>query len=218
MKEFPSNTFKEKLSTCFNYQLPGLDAHLMIAHEQRIKDLMDSQKQGNARKSSVLLLFYEKNELPHLVFIKRPVYNGVHSGQIAFPGGKWEIDDTSLYNTALREPSEEIGILPEKVNYIGKLTDLYIPPSNYLVSPYVGYYSGVPIFNPDPKEVYSILEISLNEILILADPFPKVNITILDGTNFETYGFEFKGNIIWGATAMILNEFLILWKTTVKIR
>jgi 8-oxo-dGTP pyrophosphatase MutT (NUDIX family) len=218
MKEITSINFKERLSICFNYQLPGLDAHLMIAHEQRIKDLMDSQNQKNARKSSVLLLFFEKNELPHLVFIKRTIYNGVHSGQIAFPGGKWETNDTSLYNTALREASEETGILPEKVNYIGKLTDLYIPPSNFLVSPFVGYYSGVPLFNPDPKEVSSILEISLNEILILTDPFPKVNITIPDGTKFETYGFEFNGNIVWGATAMILNEFLILWKTTVKIR
>jgi 8-oxo-dGTP pyrophosphatase MutT (NUDIX family) len=218
MKEIPAITFKEKLRTCFKYQLPGLNAHLMIAHEQRIKDLMDIQKKENARKSSVLLLFYEKNELPHLVFIKRPVYNGVHSGQIAFPGGKWEINDISLYNTALREASEETGILPEKVNYIGRLTDLYIPPSNYLVSPYVGYYSGVPLFKPDPKEVSGILEITLNEILILTDPFPKAEITISDGTKIETHGFDYNGDIVWGATAMILNEFLILWKTTMKIR
>jgi 8-oxo-dGTP pyrophosphatase MutT (NUDIX family) len=165
-----------------------------------------------------LILFYEKHNLVHTVLIKRPVYEGVHSGQVAFPGGKWEVADKSLYHTAIRESAEEIGILPEKVEFIGKLTDLYIPPSNYIVSPFVGIYNHIPTFSPDPNEVSAVIEIPLNELLRLTDPFQLVEFILPGGISLQSPGFDYQGNIVWGATAMILNEFLILWKTTVNNR
>lgn len=155
----------------------------------------------------------------YLVFIKRPVYNGVHSGQISFPGGKWETTDKSLYHTALREAREEIGIHPERVTFIGKLTDLYIPPSNYVVSPFVGTYSGNCNFFPNPKEVESIIEIPASFLLHENDPpFQSMNISLYDGSRLNVPGICFHKNIIWGATAMILNEFFLLWKSTVNNR
>jgi 8-oxo-dGTP pyrophosphatase MutT (NUDIX family) len=130
------------------------------------------------------------------------------------PGGRWEITDKSLYHTALRESREEIGIVPERVHFCGKLTDLYIPPSNYIVSPFAGIYTGETDFEPNAIEVQDILEIPLCQLL---DEKLKKIITIDIGNEMtiETPCFDLNGIIIWGATAMMMNEMLILWKTTV---
>lgn len=215
---YTSAEFAALLNESFSSKLPGQMAHLMLASEQRIRDITDPSRQSNARRSGVLLLFYLQSDKPHLVFIKRPVYNGVHSGQISFPGGKWEEDDESLYHTALREAAEEIGILVDKVRFVGRLTELYIPPSNFIVSPFVGIYDGIPAFLINKSEVSEILKIPLSDFLIDNDAFKPVEILLPDGSTLITPGFIFEGNIIWGATAMILNEFLIMWKTIINNR
>ena len=207
--------FRKQLLSCFNNSLPGTDAHLSIAPIHRRHDIVNEDLKINAVKSSVLLLFYEKQNEPHLVFIRRPKYNGVHSGQISFPGGRWEKTDKSMYHTALRESGEEIGIQPNLVKYTGKLSDLYIPPSNYIVSPFVGIYAVKPKFNLDPQEVDDIVEVPFSFFLD-SDALTKVNITVRDSETFSTHAFVYHDNIIWGATAMILNELIVLWKTTVE--
>jgi len=215
---YTSGEFAGMLSECFSSELPGLMAHLMLASEQRILDLTDPLRQLNARRSGVLLLFYLREDNPYLVFIKRPVYNGVHSGQVSFPGGKWEEADESLFHTALREAAEEIGILIDHVRLAGKLTDLYIPPSNFIVSPFVGIYDGVPEFKINKGEVSEILNIPLSDFLVGQDTFKPTELLLPDGSTVKTPGFIFKGHIVWGATAMILNEFLMMWKTIANNR
>jgi 8-oxo-dGTP pyrophosphatase MutT (NUDIX family) len=205
---------QEKILTCFSKTLPGLDSHLIMAPLYRRDEMKKAKPQINAVKSSVLILFYIRNNIDYLVFIRRPIYNGVHSGQISFPGGKWEVTDKSLYHTALRETREEIGVNTQDVRFCGKLTDLYIPPSNFIVSPYVGIYNSSGNFSPDPLEVAEIIEIPFTFFLNSAS-VKNITIHLQDGFKIDTPCFDFQGNIIWGATAMILNELITQWKTTV---
>ncbi len=207
--------FQQQVIGCFQRDLPGLESQLLMAPPNRREEIGDPARKANAVRSSVLILFYEKSGEPYIVFIKRPEYNGVHSGQIAFPGGRWEQTDKSFYHTALREAREETGILPERVRLAGNLSELYIPPSNYLVSPFVGFYEAIPVFRPDPLEVAQILEIPFG---FFVSPTSIENVEILAAGNRQIYTpcFKYQGHIIWGATAMMLNELLILWKSTGK--
>lgn len=200
------------LKLCFVRNLPGDDAHMSLAPLHRKTEIRNAELKKNAVKSSVLILFYEKENEPYLVFIRRPHYNGVHSGQISFPGGRWEMTDKSLYHTALRESREEIGIITHKVKYAGKLTDLFIPPSNYVVSPYVGIYDGECRFEPDPEEVAEIVEVPF-EFFLETSSLKQVDIMVRGEESLSTPAFVYNKNIIWGATAMILNELIVLWKS-----
>jgi len=199
------------LSLCFEKRLPGIEAHLGIAPKHRQKDIINAKLRNNGVRSSVLILFYEKAGEIYLVFIRRPNHSGVHSGQISFPGGRWEKTDKSLYHTALREAREEVGIFPEKVRYKGKLSDLYIPPSNFLVSPFVGIYKGACTFEPDPAEVAAIVEIPFS-FFLAPGSLTRVDITVRGTELISTPAFVYAENIIWGATAMILNELIVLWE------
>jgi 8-oxo-dGTP pyrophosphatase MutT (NUDIX family) len=188
--------------------LPGTEAQIRMAPTNRLDDI---RKMGEGKmpvKSSVLLLLYPLNESDTgVVFIRRPKYNGVHSGQISFPGGRYEPEDYDLRHTALRESQEEIGVDPQKIEVIGKLTDLYIPPSNHKVSPYVGVMQEKPVFKPDPIEVESILEVALADFL-KEDHLQCMPVLLTDGRYLETPCYLINENIIWGATAMMMAEFL----------
>ena len=205
----------DQLMHCFSAPLPGLNAQILLAPHYRIEETRNLAIPPNAVKSSVLLLFYHKQDICHIVLIRRPVYKGVHSGQIALPGGRWEQTDKNAYATAIRESEEEIGLDSASVSFLGKLTDLYIPPSNYLVSPFAAYYpAGIPRFKPDPHEVAAIIEVPF----VWFTRKNAVKITTLNlssGVAIQTPCFEFEGNIIWGATAMILSEMVEMWKSTV---
>ena len=136
----------------------------------------------------------------------RSEYGGVHSGQISLPGGKFEETDESLIYTALRESQEEIGIDPGQVQIIGQLTEMYIPPSNFQVTPVVGYQASRPHFTADPKEVAKIIEIKLEDLLDERNrQMKKMKISL--GFSLKVPSYFINKNIIWGATAMILSEF-----------
>jgi len=163
--------------------------------------------QGEPVRAAVLILLYPVNMETHLVLIKRNVYDGPHSGQVSFPGGAWEVDDLSLEQTAIRETREEIGILVD-VEILGALTPLHIPVSNFLVSPFVAWADQHPVFQPDPSEVQYVIEVALRQLL---DP------EVLDyellyhmGRPVETPFYRVGQEKVWGATAMILSEFLQL--------
>ncbi len=166
-------------------------------------------------QSAVLLLLYPKNGQTHLVFIERTKDNRVHSGQIAFPGGRFdsEAGDITLEDTALRETYEEIGIAKENIVTIGKLSDLYIAPSNFNVAPFIAYMHSTPYFVRCEEEVNKILEIPLSALL-------KQN--KLKIAEFETYSGKISAPCymwndikIWGATAMMLTEFLFVMQLEV---
>ncbi len=160
-----------------------------------------------ARKSAVLALLYPVGEQAYTVFIRRNEYPGVHSGQISFPGGQQEETDASHVDTALREAWEETAIEPSSVNIIGELTHLYIPPSNFLVYPVLGFCRERPQFRPDPSEVQEIIESPL-EVLLDASNKKVTSFTIPGGIKVSAPAFHLNGKILWGATAMMVSELL----------
>jgi 8-oxo-dGTP pyrophosphatase MutT (NUDIX family) len=194
---------KEKLDK----PLPGVSSQLKMAGLRRLTRDGEIVVPHDVRKAAVLALFYPAEQQINMVFIKRTEYTGVHSGQISFPGGGWEQDDRDLVDTALREAEEEIGVDRNSVIAIGMLTDLFIPPSNFLVTPVVGYTSGRPDFIPDRHEVDRILEIPLEELMDELNVLEK-DITIFPAVTLKVPCFYIDGNVIWGATAMILSELI----------
>ncbi len=189
--------------------LPGKAAHEKLMPETRKRELMTNYVK-KARKSAVLLLLYPMEGAPAFVLIKRAADGGVHSNQIAFPGGSFEPQDKTLQQTALRESQEETGIYADEVTVIGKLSALYIPPSNFMVTPFAGYLNRQPRFVPN-NEVERIMEISLKE---LTDPrsFQFKTIKHRTGNEYSVPCFYLQNEIVWGATAMMLNEFLTIVK------
>ncbi|MCB0563401.1 MAG: CoA pyrophosphatase [Phaeodactylibacter sp.] len=191
--------------------LPGQEVQYQMAHviRQRHEAAPD-----NARKAGVLALFYPKASEWHIVLIERSSSHpdDRHGGQISFPGGKFEAGDHTLDNTALREAKEEVGVDPKSVKLIGELTELYIPVSNFLVKPYVGYTYTTPQFRPQLSEVRSIVEVPIEllkqpEARQITDLQLTENITLRKVPYFKVYD-----KVVWGATAMMLNELLEVMK------
>ncbi len=164
-----------------------------------------------ARKAAVLCLLYPgPNNETYFVLTRREEYPGVHSAQVSFPGGKTEIEDTSLYQTATRETEEEIGVPQDSIHFIRALNDLYIPPSNFLVSPFVSYAKSRPEFKTN-REVAALLEVNLEDLLS-EENLKDTLMNFADGKNIETQYFDLNNHKVWGATAIILYEFRTLIK------
>jgi len=198
--------FIEKLQAQLAKPLPGKKAQFKMAPYERILKAFAFKFVSKPIKSAVLALFYEKDNAIYLVLILRKKYHGIHSGQVSFPGGKQDQEDKDLEYTALRETEEEIGIKKEDIRLVGQLTDLYIPPSNYLVQPYVGYLEQAPLFKPEPKEVEEVIEAPL--ALLMDDGIigkKKIKVSARNLKIKYPY-FDVKGHTVWGATAMMLNE------------
>jgi 8-oxo-dGTP pyrophosphatase MutT (NUDIX family) len=200
-------TLKAALISCLDKKLPGKEAQLLMAPAYRRKSIMEQSIPDNAVLSSVLILLYDREDEIYLVFIKRAEYEGVHSAQISFPGGKVEPEDINFSFTAIRESKEEIGIIPSNIEVIGALSPLFIPPSNFIVYPFIGVIESSPLFVPDPVEVQGIIEIPLNHFF-RPENKTEHEIIRIDGKLYPVPGFTFKDHFIWGATAMILSEFL----------
>ena len=171
---------------------------------------LDLETNPNPRLSAVIVLIYPINEIPHFALIERPDYDGVHARQIALPGGKKDETDIDLEQTALRELSEEVGVFPNQVNVIGKLKEIYIPPSGFLVSPFIAFCKLRPEFIGDEREVKSILEVPIS--LLMDDSIVKTGSVPVGNRDFVIKApyFDVFGHKVWGATAIILNEFKAL--------
>lgn len=163
------------------------------------------------RKAAVLILLFPNQDEWWLPLILRPTYDGVHSGQMALPGGKVEPEDQDLIATALRETYEEIGVKIDRTQVIGVLSDLYIPPSNITVTPVLAIMAQSPRYYPDPNEVAGITEVSINDLL-LPDNFLIKEIRVFNGNLLKAPSFQIQGKTIWGATAMMLSELLLIMK------
>ncbi len=202
------NDLAGKLKERLRGPLPGRIAQEKLEPASRKALLNEHSSQKTSPKDSavMILLHYQQNDLS-LLFIQRAQYEGVHSGQIAFPGGRYEQSDKDLAKTAQRETLEETGIIIPDEAVLGKLTPLYIPPSNFNVQPYVGFLPALPGFSPDPKEVESVFTVPLRQ-LMGKDEVQKKTITYSNGFSYEIPCYVFGPHIIWGATSMILSEFL----------
>lgn len=186
--------------------LSGSFSHDKLSPPER-KAIMDNLilPDQNPRKAAVLMLLYPKNDLMHLVLIIRNTYAGVHSSQIAFPGGKVETFDASYEATALRETYEEIGIHPDLVTVIKAFTEVYVPPSNFIVYPFLGYADHELSFTLDPREVTGIIEIPVSHLLDDKNVSLQ-NMSTSYTQNIDVPVFNMEEKVIWGATAMILSE------------
>ena len=189
-----------------NEPLPGLDAQYEMAPLSRPKIDLSQLEPNSYKKSAVMILVYRHRNKYYVPLTKRHDYEGKHSGQVSLPGGKFEEGDNTLQNTALRELNEEIGINCS-VEVIGSLTPLYIPVSSFYVEVYIGVCTQHDVnFSPNEREVKELILLDLE--LLKSDSILKLGRTVSgEGYELKTPYFEVEGEIIWGATAMILNEF-----------
>ncbi len=195
--------------------LPGEESHMEMAPLERLLELKRlANKAKSAKKAGVLMLFYpsERSETK-FVLILRKTYKGVHSAQIGFPGGKFEQVDTSFEDTALRETEEEVGVPSHTISVVRKLTEVFIPPSNYIVQPYLGLTELKPVFVPQETEVEDIIEVPLAEFMDDGVLIQK-NLSTSYAKNINVPAFKLQNHIVWGATAMMLNEVRQLFKNS----
>lgn len=201
------NEFKQTLPKIKNIPLIGETSHFKMVPPFRQELLRKQIRDVNrAKEASVLALFYpNKNGQTQLVFILRKTYKGVHSAQVAFPGGKPEPVDNSLLEAALRETEEEIGVPANRVKVLRALSQVYIPPSNFYVQPFLGITEFTPKFIKQENEVETIIEVGLDQILDNRNvKTQKVKASY--SADVEVPAFVFKGYVVWGATAMMLSE------------
>lgn len=192
-------------------ELPGERAHLRAAAYERPRADRARKDPREYKESAVLILLYpDDHGVLHTALIERPSYRGVHAAQIAFPGGKKEEGDPDLKWTALREAEEEVGIVPGNVELLGSLTAISIPPSGYIVTPYVGTLPGPPSFQREVAEVEAILEAPVQSFLG-PEAFVKEKVRAgSEGVILTVPAYRWKGSCIWGATAMMISELAML--------
>ncbi|NJY62407.1 CoA pyrophosphatase [Salinimicrobium sp. CDJ15-81-2] len=188
-------------------KLPGEESHYKLAPMLRLQELENLNiEQKNPKKAAVMAVFYPgQQEETKFVLILRKTYQGVHSNQVGFPGGRVEPEDRDLAHTALRETEEEVGIPQHEVEVIKELTRLYIPPSNFWVHPFMGIMKKTPILIPQEEEVESVLEINLLDFLNDSS-LTRETLSTSYATEIEVPAFILGGHIVWGATAMMLSE------------
>ncbi|MBP1841590.1 NUDIX hydrolase [Formosa algae] len=190
-----------------NIPLPAEASQFKMSPPFR-EDLLEANKikMKTARKAAVMALFYPNNlQQTHLVLILRNTYKGVHSAQIGFPGGKLEPEDDSLKTAAIRETFEEVGVPERDINVWRKITDIYIPPSHFVVQPFIGIAEKTPIFLKQDIEVDAIIEVPLVEFLSEKNVVTK-RVTTSYAQEIDVPAFVFQGHVVWGATAMMLSE------------
>ncbi len=202
-----NNQFISQLNKQLQNELPGISAHQKMLPPGR--ELIPPLGNNSIMQSGVLLLIFQEGKSKKLVLIRRPVTMKNHAGQIAFPGGKMEPQDNGIVETALRESKEEIGIAPEKVRVIGTLSPVYVQVSNFVIHPVVGWYDSQPDFKMEATEVANVHIISIEDML-LPSSLTIHNVETLSGL-LSVPGFSIDGLFIWGATAMILTEFLEIY-------
>ncbi|HAI18710.1 MAG: coenzyme A pyrophosphatase [Xanthomarina sp.] len=205
--------FCKLISKIENIPLPAEPSQLKMSPPFR--DILQKKQRHvmkHAKKAGVMALFYPNNsKQTNLVLILRKTYNGVHSAQVGFPGGKLEASDASLKEAAVRETFEEIGVPHHCIEVLRELTQVYIPPSNFFVQPYIGISRNTPKFLKQDEEVEAIIEIDLRDFINEENVVTK---TVSTSYSLEVAvpAFNLNGHVVWGATAMMLSEIKDLLK------
>ena len=201
------STFNKQIVKITKLDLPGEASHYKMAPLERLKELTkQSQKKNKAKRASVMVLFYpNKAGETHLALILRKTYKGVHSAQVGFPGGRQEVSDLSSRHTALRETQEEIGVLQEDIRVLKKLTQIYIPPSNFFVEPFIGICEKTPQFILQQTEVEALIEVKISDLLD-DGIYCTRRLSTSYATDIEVPAYILNTHVVWGATAMMLSE------------
>jgi 8-oxo-dGTP pyrophosphatase MutT (NUDIX family) len=188
--------------------LPGTEVQWQMASSDRMVRSFPRTPVPDAKVAAVLILLFPNRGSVHTVFMQRPDYKGIHGGQISFPGGKREDSDSDIIYTALREASEETGVKPSGISVINTLTPLFIPVSNTIVTPVVAWMNLKPDFSHHPGEVVFLFD---GDLLRFMDPATiKIMPMQIQGEKISVKYYDYDGNVIWGATAMMLHELLTI--------
>ncbi len=201
--------FISELSKQLQAPLPGQEAQYRMAHAVRQSYALPP---ADVREAGVLALFFPQHDDWHLTLIRRTSHNpnDRHGGQISFPGGKREAEDIDLSHTARREAEEEVGVPASEIKLLGRLSKLYIPVSNFMVHPFVGYLDEAPQFSPQFSEVEEVITVSFRQ---LADPATRQRTDIPISPQLtlrEVPYFNVSEQVVWGATAMMISELLVV--------
>jgi 8-oxo-dGTP pyrophosphatase MutT (NUDIX family) len=195
--------FSTKLSERLTAPLPGPAAHEMLRATPVGEVIPNFKHKSEPKPGSVLILLYEDDSKVKFPLIKRPQYLGAHSNQVSFPGGKADRDESPV-DTALRETEEEIGVRRDSVSVLGTLSPFFVMPSNFIVTPVVAT-TREPLFTPDSREVAKILHGDITNLLH-KDAIRNKEILAAGMYRMMAPHFVFEDEIVWGATAMMLNE------------
>jgi len=202
--------FIERLEKRLREPKPGLRGQLSMAPNPRPGQRVYTEVEDTCLKAGVMVLLYPRQGSTHLALIQRTKTVLHHRDQIGFPGGQMEPHEDTV-GAALRETNEELGIPPDRIQIIGSLTPLYIPPSNYCIYPAVGAAAEPLIFKPHPEEVAEVIELPLSHLL--DSRHRRRETRTIRGNLVEVPFFSFHGHKIWGATAMVLAEFLAVLRS-----
>ncbi len=201
-----NSTFRERIRLKLLEALPGEVSHQKMSPLNRPITSEALKSITDYRESAVAIVLFESNDCMECVLTQRPEYDGTHSGQISFPGGKKEDSDEHLEATARRECEEEIGVQLTLEHLIGALSPVYIPVSRFLVLPYLYFLPSTPIFLPDAHEVAEIFTFPLfdlkNEQLISTMDLKQTNGDVYRNVPY----FNLNNKKVWGATALMLSE------------
>ncbi|MUH37021.1 CoA pyrophosphatase [Zobellia amurskyensis] len=200
--------FSIRIPKIKNLPLPGEASHLKMAPQFRLEELQNARKKPQiTKKAAVMALFYpdEANLTRLLLILRKSHPKDVHSNQIGFPGGQVEAQDIDMMETALRETYEEVGVDPRNIEVVKSLTEIYIPPSNFDVHPFIGLYNRTEPFLLQETEVEELVEVSLPDFMDDANIFTE-ELTTSYATNVPVPAFKLNGYTVWGATGMMLSE------------
>jgi 8-oxo-dGTP pyrophosphatase MutT (NUDIX family) len=208
------NTFLESVVKIKHLELFGDRSHAKMSPPYRLELAAKmKEKAKSAKRAGVMALFYPNTQgETYLVLILRKTYKGVHSAQVGFPGGKYEaIDNNDLMQTAIRETEEEVGVPKTIVEVVKPMSPLYIPPSNFMVHPYLAVSESTPNFVKQDDEVEAIIEVRLRDFLNEANTL-TTRVPTSFNVEVDVPAFKLNDHIVWGATAMMLGEIKDLLK------
>jgi len=208
----PARNMIDDLEKALRAPLPGLTTQLAMAPRHGPDRTLTPAIEAVCLKAGVMLLLYPKRDELHIVLTRRTSTVLHHKDQIGFPGGQFEEGEDAV-RAALRETCEEIGVGPDRIDGFGSVTPLVIPPSHFCIYPVVGTAEGPLVFTPEQGEVAEVIEVPL---ACLIDPASvRREDWTLYGRAVEVPFYEFGPHKIWGATAMVLAEFLAVLRSVV---
>jgi 8-oxo-dGTP pyrophosphatase MutT (NUDIX family) len=205
----------DQLQQRLQQPLPGAEAHepLRATPTGLIKPKFDHSLPP--KPGSVMILLYPDGGQIKFPLTKRHEYLGAHGGQVSLPGGKAEPGETAI-ETALRETEEEIGVKAQQIKVIGELSQFFVMPSNFMVIPVVGFVEQRPVYQAQQSEVVRIIEGDISD-LIRTDAIRTKEILAAKMYPMLAPHFEIEGEVVWGATAMMLNELRVILKEILAV-
>lgn len=206
-----ASELKSHLIQAWDSRLAGNRAHSRMMSYAREDAAKARSMVPPPKESGVMMMLFPEHNKWHTLFMLRPENQGVHSSQLSFPGGKKEMDDPSIMHTAIREAREEVGVVISESQIIGSLSEVYIPPSHFLVQPFVAILDQQPLWTPNADEVHELIKQPID--FFLTDGIIEMKEVFIPRyeQKLQVPSFNIQGKVLWGATAMMIQEFRMLF-------